>query len=128
MLFKNIPQINTSLSASIATTNKIYALLRGEQMNTINNVTKGAALTIYVPIYDAEFGELITGAAALDSEISKGGSAFYDCTNELTELGTTGVYSLLLTATEMSADSICVKMTTTTAGAKIMPVAIYPTV
>jgi hypothetical protein len=60
-------------------------------------------------IYNASTGALITGAAGLDSEISKDGGTFTDCTNEATEIATSsGVYYLELTSTEMNADQVTV--------------------
>ena len=79
---------------------------------------KNAAFTVTFPIYDAD-GDLVTGAADLDSEISEDGGTFTDCTNEATELATaSGVYKLLLTADEMNCDIACTITKTSTTGAK----------
>lgn len=83
------------------------------------NAKKNTALKIITPVFDAEWAEYKTGAAGLDSEISQDGGAFGDCTNELTEIGSTGVYYLSLTAAELNYDTVLVKITTTTDGAKI---------
>ena len=48
---------------------------------------RAEAYRVYVPIFDND-GDLVSGAAGLDSEISKDGAAFADCTNEATEIGT----------------------------------------
>jgi len=48
---------------------------------------KNAAFTVTFPIYDAD-GDLVTAAATLDSEVSKDGGTFTDCTNEAAELAT----------------------------------------
>ena len=59
---------------------------------------RGAAFTAVFPILDAD-GDLVTGAAGLDSEVSKDLGTFADCTNEATELATSsGMYYLTLTA------------------------------
>ena len=82
--------------------------------------TKNTALTITSPVFDAEWSDVyVTSAAGLDSEISKDGGSFTDCDNELTEIDSTGVYTLSLTQTEMNADRVIIKMTSTTVAAKI---------
>lgn len=64
----------------------------------------GAAYRIVLPIMDST-GELQTGAASLDSEISKDFAAAANCTNEATHLAN-GVYYLDLTSTEMTAHNV----------------------
>lgn len=87
---------------------------------------KGAAYRVTFPIFDND-GDLVTGAAALDSEISKDGGTFADCTNEATEIATSsGMYYLDLTATEMSADTVSIIVKTTTTDAKTTPIVLYP--
>lgn len=83
---------------------------------------KNTATIIVFPIVDAD-GDLVSGAAGLDSELDSwaDGSApdgFVDCTNEATEIGSTGNYYLSLTAGEMNADYIVVQVKTSTSGAK----------
>ena len=86
----------------------------------------GAPWGIVVPILDAD-GDLVTGATALDSETSKNGDTFADCTNEATEIATgSGMYYLLLTATEMTADVVSVIVKTSSSGAKTTAVVLYP--
>lgn len=86
---------------------------------------KNAIFNVQFPIYDAD-GDLVTGAATLDSEVSKDGGTFTDCTNEAAELATaSGFYRLVLTATEMDADEVAVITKTGTAGAKTAPNQIY---
>lgn len=60
-------------------------------------------------------GAFNAGGTGLDSEISKDGGAFTDCTNEATEIGSSGVYFLDLTATEMNADTVAVVVKSTNA-------------
>lgn len=48
--------------------------------------------------------------AAADALISKDGGAFANTTNLPTEIGTTGVHTLALTATEMDADTVVVRL------------------
>lgn len=87
---------------------------------------KNTAYRLYAPLWDAD-GDLVTGAAALDSEVSIDGGTFADCTNEATEIATaSGVYFLDLTAAEMNGDAICVIIKTGTAGAKTTPIILYP--
>ena len=86
---------------------------------------KNQAFRVMFPILDAD-GDLVTGAAALDSEISKDCAAMADCTNEATEITGSGMYYLDLTATEMNADSIVIVVKTTTTDAKTTPMVLYP--
>lgn len=87
---------------------------------------KSVAFRVTFPILDAD-GDLVTGAAGLDSEISKDGGTFADCTNEATEIATSsGMYYLDLTSTEMGADTVAIIVKTSTAGAKTTPMVIYP--
>lgn len=86
---------------------------------------KNTALRIVFPIFDAD-GDLVTGAAGLDSEVSKDQGTFTDCTNEATEIATaSGMYYLDLTSTEMNADCVAVIVKTSTTGAKTTPIVLY---
>lgn len=86
----------------------------------------GLPWTITFPIFDAD-GDLVTGAAGLDSEVSKNGDTFADCTNEATEIATnSGTYYLTLTGTELTADVVTVIVKTSTTGAKTTPITLYP--
>lgn len=77
---------------------------------------KNAATYIVVPLVDsADDVALQSGATSLDSEIDAwaDGSApdgFADCTNEATEIGTTGYYYLSLSQTEMNNDYIVIQI------------------
>jgi len=89
---------------------------------------KNVATIIVFPIVDAD-GDLVTGAAGLDSEIDSwaDGTApdgFADCTNEATEIGTTGQYYLSLSQSEMNADYIIIQVKTSTSGAKTQTILI----
>lgn len=87
---------------------------------------KNSAYRVTFPILDSD-GDLVTGAASLDSEISKDGGTFTDCTNEATEIATnSGMYYLDLTSTEMNTDCVAIIIKTTTAGAKTTPMVLYP--
>src|SRR4029077_14020142 len=78
------------------------------------------------PIPDAD-GDLVSGAAGLDSEISKDGGTFTDCGSEAVEIATaSGVYFLDLTNTEMNADCVSLIIKTTTTGAKTTTIVLYP--
>lgn len=71
---------------------------------------KNVATYITFPLVDAD-GDVVSGATGLDSEIdtwSDGSNpdGFADCTNEATEIGSTGVYYLSLSQSEMNADYI----------------------
>jgi hypothetical protein len=67
--------------------------------------------------YDND-GDLVTAAAALDSEVDIDAGGFIDATNEAAEVGTSGVYKLLLTAAEMTGDIISTITKTSTTDAK----------
>lgn len=87
---------------------------------------KNVAYRVTFPILDAD-GDLVVGATALDSEISKDGATFTDCTNEATQITTnSGVYFLDLTATEMNADTVAIIVKTTSTGAKTTTLVMYP--
>lgn len=87
---------------------------------------KNVAYRVSLPIFDAD-GDLVTGATGLDSEISKDGGTFTDCTNEATEIATaSGMYFLDLTSTEMNADTVVIIVKTTSTGAKTTPLVMYP--
>lgn len=87
---------------------------------------KNTAYRVTFPILDAD-GDLVTGAAGLDSEVSLDGGTFADCTNEATEIATSsGVYYLDLTAAEMNADTVAIIVKTSTSGAKTTTLVMYP--
>lgn len=72
-------------------------------------------------------GALNSGAAGLDSEVSKDGGTMADCTNEATEIATSsGHYYLDLTSTEMNADSVVVQIKSSTTNAVTRTLVIYP--
>ena len=62
-------------------------------MATQQPFKKNTTATILFPILDND-GDEVSAAADLDSEISKDGAAFADCTNEATEIGSSGMYKL----------------------------------
>lgn len=87
---------------------------------------KNSAYRITFPIYKAD-GTLITGAAGLDSEVSKDAGTAVDCTNEATEIATaTGLYYLDLTASEMNADCVAIKVKSSTTDAVPQVFVLYP--
>jgi hypothetical protein len=86
---------------------------------------KNTAYRIYFPIFD-KTGALVSGAAGLDSELSKDGGTMTDCTNEATEIGASGIYFLDLTSTECNADCCAGVTKTTTTDARPTPWIFYP--
>ena len=87
---------------------------------------RAAAYRVTFPLMN-NTGSLVTGAAGLDSEISKDGGTFADCTNEATEIATSsGIYYLDLTSTEMTADTVAIIVKTTTTDAKTTTIVMYP--
>lgn len=87
---------------------------------------KNTAFRVIFPIRDND-GDLVTGAAGLDSEISKDQGTAADCTNEATEIATaTGLYYLDLTSAEMNADNVAIIVKTSTVNAKTAVIVLYP--
>lgn len=85
---------------------------------------KNVAYRVTFPILDAD-GDLVTGATSPDSEVSKDGGAFADCTNEATEIATSsGMYYLDLTSTEMNADTVAIIVKS--GNGKTTPIVLYP--
>jgi hypothetical protein len=83
----------------------------------------GVAFTVVAPLLDAD-GDPISPSSP-DSEVSKNGDTFADCTNEATEIATSsGVVYLTLTSTEMTADIVAVRIQST--GAKTTVLTLYP--
>ena len=71
-------------------------------------------------------GTLITTWAGADSEVSLDGAAFGDCTNEATEIGTTGCGFIDLTNTELNTDATVLKVTVTNTDALPYVVTLFP--
>lgn len=86
---------------------------------------KNVAFRYYFAIRKND-GTLITTWAGQDSEVDKDGAGFVDCTNEAIEIGTTGIGYLDLTATEMNADAVNLKITVTNTSALALVVTFFP--
>lgn len=87
---------------------------------------KNIAFRVTFPILDAD-GDLVTGASALDTELSGDGGTFADATNEATEIATSsGMYYLDLTYGEMNYDTVAIIVKTSTSGAKTTSLVLYP--
>jgi len=78
---------------------------------------KNTAFRFYFAIRKPSDSTLITSWTGADSEVSLDGAAFGDCTNEATEIGTSGCGYIDLTSSEMNADSVILKITVTNSGA-----------
>lgn len=87
---------------------------------------KNAAFRFYFAIRKPSDGTLITTWTGADSEVSLDGAAFSDCTNEATEIGTTGCGYLDLTSSEMNADAVVLKITVTNTGAVPLVYTFFP--
>jgi hypothetical protein len=86
---------------------------------------KNQAFRVTFPIWKND-STLITGATGLDSEVSKDGGTFADCTNEATEIATSsGIYYLDLTASEMNADTVAVIVKSSSTGAVTTVLTLY---
>lgn len=87
---------------------------------------KNTAYRLTFPIFKSD-GTLITGAAGLDSEVSKDAGTFADCTNEATEIATSsGIYYLDLSSTEMNADCVAIVVKSSSTGAVYPVFVLYP--
>src|SRR4051812_46551477 len=87
---------------------------------------KNTAFRIYFALR-LNTGALSSGAAGLDSEVSKDGGTFTDCTNEATEIATSsGIYYLDLTSTEMNADNVSVIVKSSTTNAVTKELILFP--
>lgn len=85
----------------------------------------GTLPVLVFPIYDAD-GDLVTGAAALDSERSIDQGVFSDCAAEAAEIATaSGMYSLAPTQAELNGDEVAFITKTSTGGAKTAVNVIY---
>ena len=87
---------------------------------------KNTAYRFYFAIRKPSDSTLITTWAGQDSEVSLDGAAYSDCTNEATEIGTSGTGYIDLTASEMNADSVLLKVTVTNTGAVPLVFVLYP--
>jgi hypothetical protein len=85
---------------------------------------KGVAYRVYFPIFDST-GEMKSAAGSIAAKISKDAVTAVATTNTPTEIATaTGAYYLDLTATEMTADCVFLKITSTSG--KSVPIVLYP--
>ena len=87
---------------------------------------KNVAYRFYFAIRKPSDSTLITTWAGQDSEVSLDGAAYSDCTNEATEIGTSGTGYIDLTASEMNADCVILKVTVTNTGAVPLVFVLYP--
>ena len=86
---------------------------------------KNAAFRFYFAIRKND-GTLITTWAGADSEVSIDGAGFSDCTNEATEIGSSGCGYIDLTSSEMNGDAVVYKLTVTNTGALPLVVTFFP--
>src|SRR3990172_2159085 len=98
----------------------------GLRNNALPYPIYGAPFGIAFPYLDAD-GDLVSAATTPDTEVSLNGDTFADCTNEATEIATTsGMWYLLLTAAEMTADVVAIISKSATSGMKTTPIVLYP--
>lgn len=72
----------------------------------------GVPYAVTFPLLDAD-GDPVSPSTP-DSEISKNGDTFADCTNEATEIATSsGICYLVLTATELTTDIATIRVQST---------------
>src|SRR3990170_4669703 len=102
------------------------AEVTGLRNNALPYPIYGAPFGIVFPYFDAD-GDLVSAATTPDSEVSLNGDTFADCTNEATEIATTsGMWYLLLTTAEMTADVVAIISKSATSGMKTTPIVLYP--
>src|SRR4030067_1061840 len=102
------------------------AEVTGLRNNALNYPVYGAPWGIAFSVFDAD-GDLVTGMTTPDSEVSLNGDTFADCTNEAVEIATSsGMYYLLLTAAELTADVVSIIVKSATSGMKTTPIVLYP--
>lgn len=87
---------------------------------------KNVAFRFYFAIRKPSDSTLITTWAGADSEVSLDGASYSDCTNEATEIGTTGTGYIDLTSSEMNADAVLLKVTVTNTGAVPLVFTLFP--
>ncbi len=91
--------------------------------NALPYPVRGMAWVVEFPLLDAD-GDPVSPSSP-DSEVSLNGDTFGDCTNEAVEIATsTGVCYLILTAAEMTADVVGVRIQST--GAKTTVITLFP--
>jgi len=85
--------------------------------------------TFVFPVLDAD-GDLVTGGTSdtPDSELSKNGDTFTDCTEAVEIATASGMYYISLTAAEMTCNVGALIFKTATAGTKTTPIVFYPRV
>ena len=102
------------------------AEVTGLRNNALPYPIYGVPFGIVFPYFDAD-GDLVSAATTPDSEVSLNGDTFADCTNEATEIATTsGMWYLLLTAAEVTADVVAIISKSATSGMKTTPIVLYP--
>lgn len=99
------------------------AEVTGMRNNALPYPVYGLPFVVVAPLLDAD-GDPVSPSSP-DSERSLNGDTFADCTNEVTEIATSsGICYLLLTAAEMTADIVTVRIQST--GAKTTVLTLYP--
>ena len=103
------------------------AEVTGMRNNALPYPVYGLPYTFVFPVFDAD-GDLVTGGTAdtPDSELSKNGDTFTDCTEAVEIATTSGMYYIPLTATEMECNVGALIFKTATAGTKTTPIVFYP--
>jgi hypothetical protein len=90
---------------------------------------KGQAYRVTGVVINATTGNPITGGlTGIASTVSKDGGAFASTTNAASEIGTTGYFTVDLTASEMNANTVCVQVACSNTNAVYWKVVIIPVV
>lgn len=75
---------------------------------------KAAALAFELAVFGSD-GKFLSGATFASSTVSKDGGSFSAMTNAPAEIGSTGIYTISLTGSEMNADRVALKFVVTDA-------------
>jgi hypothetical protein len=87
---------------------------------------KNTAYRMGIDVRNTTTYGLITSWTGADSQVSKDGAAYAACTNEATEIGSSGSGYIELTAPEMNADMVQYKLTLTNTNAETLVITLYP--
>jgi hypothetical protein len=87
---------------------------------------KNTAFRMGIDVRNITTYGLITSWTGADSQVSKDGAAYAVCTNEATEIGSSGTGYIEFTASEMNADMVQYRLTLTNTNAETLVITLYP--
>jgi hypothetical protein len=89
-------------------------------------VRKNQPCRLYFDLRNTTTYGLITSWTGADSQVSKDGVTYVACTNEATEIGSSGTGYIDLTAGEVNADGVLYKLTVTNTNAETLVITLFP--